>query len=110
MKTMTWVDLLPTNDTIPKMNADELDAVIRATDDYMHSLAHGISGIGNLLACAASNTETGLSPEAAIDMGWMLESLGGLISTLSSVSSNTADEVCSRKLEACKLDRKAGAK
>jgi len=110
MKIMTWVDLLPTNDTIPKMNADELDAVIRATDEYMHNLAHGISGIGNLLACTASNTETGLNPEAARDLGWMLASLGGLISALSNVSSNTAEEVCHRKLETCKLDRKVGAK
>ncbi|KGS15490.1 hypothetical protein YA0599_08635 [Pseudomonas syringae] len=110
MKSMIWVDLLPTNDTIAKMNADELDAVIRATDDYMHTLAHGVSGIGNLLACAADNENSGLSPEAVVKVGWMLESLGGLIGTLSDASCNATVEVCNRTLEASKAMRKAGAK
>ncbi|MEQ4259026.1 hypothetical protein [Pseudomonas syringae] len=110
MKNVTWVDLLPTNDTIPKMNSDQLDAVIRATDDYMHALAYGISGIGNLLACAADNEASGLSPEAVAKVGWMLESLGGLVGTLSDASSNATVEVYNRTLEASKAMRKAGAK
>lgn len=110
MKTMKWCDLLPSNDAIAKMNPDELDAVICATYDYMQTIAHGISGIGSMLACAADNENSGVSPEAVVKVGWMLESLGGLITTLSNVSSDTADEACNRKLEVCKLDRKADAK
>lgn len=79
----TWNDLLPTLDAIEKtMTPDELEQTGRACDQYIMTLAHGISGIGNLLACTASNSETGLCDEAATDVGWLLHSLGGLISNL----------------------------
>ncbi|PYD92207.1 hypothetical protein DNF23_13055 [Pseudomonas syringae pv. pisi] len=91
MKTMNWCDLLIKRDEITAMNADDLDAVIRATDDQLLTLAQGVSGIGNLLACAASNEELGLSPDAVINVGWMLESLGALISNVAGVSAHAAD-------------------
>ena len=80
----TWNDLLPTIDTIEKtMTPDQLEQAGRACDQYIVTLAHGIAGIGNLLACTASNGETGLCDEAATDVGWLLHGLGNLISNLS---------------------------
>ncbi len=79
----TWNDLLPNVEAIERtMKPDELAQAGRACDQYVMNLAHGISGIGNLLACTASNGETGLSEEAATDVGWLLESLGTLIANL----------------------------
>ena len=79
----TWNDLLPNIEAIATtMKPDELEQAGRACDQYVMNLAHGISGIGNLLACTASNGETGLSEDAATDVGWLLESLGTLIANL----------------------------
>ena len=79
----TWNDLLPNIEAIERtMKPDELEQAGRACDQYVMTLAHGISGIGNLLACTASNGETGLSEDAATDVGWLLESLGTLIANL----------------------------
>ncbi|EGH20558.1 hypothetical protein [Pseudomonas amygdali] len=100
MKTMNWCDLLIKRDEITAMNADDLDAVIRATDDQLLTLAHGVSGIGNLLACAASNEESGLSPDAVRNVGWMLESLGALISNVAGVSAHAADATPRRQAKA----------
>ncbi|WP_116830159.1 hypothetical protein [Pseudomonas syringae] len=91
MKTMNWCDLLIKREDIAKMDADSLDAVTRATDDRLLSLALGVSGLGNLLACAASNEEAGLSPGAVANVGWMLESIGSLISGMTDVSTQAAD-------------------
>lgn len=109
MKNMNWCDLLPKNEMIAKMNAEDLEATIRTTEDYMHTLAHGISGIGNLLACAAGNEESGLSPEAVIKVGFMLECLGGLVSTLADASCNATVETSNRLIESSQATRKAGA-
>ena len=64
------------------MTPEQLKAAEHASESCVTTLAHGISGIGNLLACTASNSETGLNPEALTDIGWLLESLGNLISNL----------------------------
>lgn len=90
MKAMNWRDLLIKREDIAKMDADSLDAVTRTTDDRLLSLALGVSGLGNLLACAASNEESGLCPSAVANVGWMLESIGSLISDVAGVSSEAA--------------------
>lgn len=83
----TWNDLLPTLDAIEKtMTPEQLAQAGRACDQYIMTLAHGVSGIGNLLACTASNSETGLCDEAATDVGWLLHSIGNLISNLADTS------------------------
>lgn len=86
MKTANWKDLLVSGQDMKHMPLDDLDAISRAGDGYLHSIAHGISGIGNLLACTASNGLSGLDPEAVTKIGWMLDALGGLISNLSDVT------------------------
>lgn len=91
--TPNWNDLLPNYEAIQKMDAEQLT---RAKDAAFHSvgtLALGISGIGNLLACTASNNETGLSADAVTDVGWMLESLGGLLTSLSDTGFSMADRL-----------------
>ncbi|PYD06744.1 hypothetical protein DND90_16270 [Pseudomonas syringae pv. maculicola] len=103
MKTMRWCDLLIQRDEIAAMNAEDLDAVSRATGGQLSALTHGVSGIGNLLACAALNEEVGLSLDAVASVGWMLESLGELIGNVADVSAHAADA-------ALRLQAKAGAK
>lgn len=83
-----WNDLLPSYDDIQRMDAERLDKVERIAGSQVATLALGISGIGNLLACTASNGETGLSESAVTDVGWMLESLGQLITNLSDTEHN----------------------
>jgi hypothetical protein len=83
-----WKGFLPSHDTLRTMPISDLDQVVGSTVDNIHTLAHGISAIGNLLACAASNEETGLNAEAVANVGFMLESLGVLISNLVTVDEN----------------------
>ena len=77
-----WNGLLPKHEAIKEMSTDELRKTADSTKEYACVLAHGISGIGNLLACTTSNGETGLSDQAVTSVGWMLESMGTLISNL----------------------------
>lgn len=88
-RTTNWCDLLAQKDSLKALAVEDLEALNSAGNDYLHSIAHGISGIGNLLACTASNSETGLDKEAVTNIGWMLESLGSLISNLSDVMAET---------------------
>ncbi|WP_256674072.1 MULTISPECIES: hypothetical protein [Pseudomonas] len=78
-----WNDLLPRHEALKNMNADQLKAAEQATESCVTVLAHGISGIGHLLACTASNGDTGLNPEVVTDIGWLLKSLGSLVGNLS---------------------------
>lgn len=89
MSASEWQSILPTHETIIKMPASQLATVSQASKHYVSVLAHGISGIGNILACTASNSETGLSESAVTDIGWMLENLGNLISSLSDIGNAT---------------------
>lgn len=90
MSAANWNSLLPRHETMRKMSAEELSAAEQASNNYVSVLAHGISGIGNLLACTASNEDNGLCATAVTDIGWMLESLGTLISNLSDTGAAAA--------------------
>ncbi|WP_231656355.1 hypothetical protein [Pseudomonas californiensis] len=87
-------------DEITAMNAEDLEAVISATDDRLLALARGVSGIGNLLACSASNKELGLSQDVVTNVGWMLESIGELISDVAGVSAHATDATLRRQAKA----------
>lgn len=82
MSAPNWNALLPSHEAIQAMSPEQLKAAGQAADQYVCTLANGISGLGHLLACTASNGETGLSEDAVTSVGWMLESLGDLISKL----------------------------
>jgi hypothetical protein len=81
--TAIWGDLFPTHAALASMSPEALKEVSSASNGCLSTLSHGISGIGNLLATAASNGTAALSPSAVADIGWLLESLGRLISELS---------------------------
>lgn len=82
MKTPNWNDLLPTHEAIRSMTPARLEAVSGATSRYIATLAFGIAGVGNLLACTASSDDSGLDNDAVTHVGWLLESLGDLIGKL----------------------------
>ena len=66
------------SNTSPKQAAHLADSI----NAKALTLANGVSAIGCLLACTASNGKTGLAPETATNIGWLLESLGELTATL----------------------------
>ena len=93
MSMLNWSDMLVAPESLTMMPAERLEALRLASDNQMHTLAHGVSGIGNLLACTASNGDTGLNADAVAHIGWMLESLGGLISNLSDTAVNAEYQI-----------------
>jgi hypothetical protein len=100
MKTPDWNDLLITNSMIEhNLTPEQLETAEYACDSTLTVLARGVSGIGNLLACTASNSESGLSAEVATDVGWLLESLGTLISNLANISDATNERCNALKRE-----------
>ena len=106
MSTVSWKDLLISGQAMKQLPSDDLEAISSASDDYLHTIAHGVSGIGNLLACTASNGVSGLDSEAVTKIGWMLDALGGLISNLSDVASEAGILVIDQKSAS---KRKGGA-
>lgn len=86
-----WTDLLPTFDTIYSMAPEKLTRADSAVEQYTVTLGYGIAAIGNLLACTASNSETGLSSRTAADIGWLLESLRALSAQLTTSSTAITD-------------------
>lgn len=83
-----WNGLLPTHATLRAMPSEDLQNVEACANNNIHALAHGVSAIGNLLACTASNKESGLNVDAVMNIGFMLETLGNLISQLVDVEDN----------------------
>lgn len=81
-----WIDLLPTFDAIHSMAPEGLARANSSVEQYTVTLGYGIAAIGNLLACTASNGETGLNDKTAADIGWLLESLGALSAQLANTS------------------------
>jgi uncharacterized membrane protein YgaE (UPF0421/DUF939 family) len=83
MSAACWNALLPSGEAIEAMDADHLTAASEALETQAVSIGFGIAAIGNLLACTASNDETGLCKNAVTDIGWLLQSLGTLSAKLS---------------------------
>lgn len=82
MSAPNWNDLLPTVGQIDAMPLEKLERATEAAHQYVANLGFGIAAIGHLLACTASNGETGLSDRVATDIGWLLETLGTLSANL----------------------------
>jgi hypothetical protein len=87
----SWSNLLPSPSAVEKMGPEELKMTGAAIDEYSFTLGCGIAAIGNLLACTASNSETGLDMKTAADIGWLIESLGALSAQLSNASTGIQD-------------------
>jgi hypothetical protein len=91
MSNVNWNTLLPNIAAIKAMDADDLAAASEAVEAHTASIGYGIAAIGNLLACTASNDETGLCKDAATDIGWLLQSLGTLSAKLAENAAAMAD-------------------
>ena len=78
MSIPNWNDLLvfPTRASSP----DELKRVAQASNQFSTTLGFGIAAIGTLLAHTAQAGE--LSEDAALNIGWLLDSLGSLSARL----------------------------
>lgn len=78
----SWYDLMVSDATIQQLAPEQLEKAHRMAEGETVTLSMGISGLGNLMACAASNEDSGLSSEAVQSVGWMLDSLGRLLATM----------------------------
>lgn len=85
-----WSDLLPSSEQIQAMSSEQLVKSGAACSKYSITLGHGISSIGYLLASTA-DSDTGLSRDAAIELGWLLEALGELSARLVDTGQEIAD-------------------
>ena len=65
------------------MSAESLSAAESFMRGEMGILAGGISGLGVLLATSVDNEEAGVNLDAIKSVGWMMESVGKIILTLS---------------------------
>lgn len=81
-----WTDLLPTFDAIHSMAHERLAQANTAVEQITITLGYGIAAISNLLACTASNGETGQNDKTAAYIGWLPESLGALSVQLANTS------------------------
>ncbi len=96
MSRFDWKDLTLTSTQLRRSAPDHLEFAAEAVTSKAITLAHGISAVGNLLACTSSNGDTGLSEEAATSLGWMLESLGELTAVLINTGDGLNEELARR--------------
>ncbi|GAA0417974.1 hypothetical protein GIW54_07260 [Pseudomonas proteolytica] len=64
--------------------AEQLDSISLAANDLGMTISHGISAIGVLLACAATDDDK-LSADTLVDIGCLLQSLGNLSSRAANI-------------------------
>ncbi len=79
--------------------AQRLSDIESAADDRIDTLVLGVSAIGNLLACTASNGTTGLCDETAAAIGWLLEDMGHLIYRCKETASAAGERLRSMPVE-----------
>lgn len=96
MSAVNWNDLLIGQQQIAEIAPDRLELAAESVSGRATTLAYGISSIGNLLACTASNGSTGLSDDTATSLGWLLESLGELTAALINTNEGMNDELSRR--------------
>ncbi|MDN7139700.1 hypothetical protein KC131_03505 [Pseudomonas sp. JQ170] len=87
MKNINWNQLLPNlsleqqSDKAPSLEeTEQLKAISQTAGCYSQTIGHGIKAIGHLLATASQAGE--ISQDAVTDLGWLIENLGELISSL----------------------------
>lgn len=96
MSAFNWNDILIGQQQIADIAPDRLELAAESVSGRATTLAYGISSIGNLLACTASNGSTGLSDDTATSLGWLLESLGELTAALVNTGKSMGDEMSRR--------------
>ncbi|MFI8739585.1 hypothetical protein [Stutzerimonas zhaodongensis] len=90
MSHLDWSELLPSDATLSAMSAEELRRVSNLAEGEAATIRFGISAIGHLMALTAGANQ--LSQETAVDIGWLLKSLGTLAERLTETE-NRIDEV-----------------
>ena len=93
MSALNWNGLLIGQQQIKDIAPERLGHAAESVSGRITTLACGISSIGNLLACTASNGETGLCTDTATSLGWLLESLGELTAALVNTGESMSDEL-----------------
>lgn len=93
MSNFSWNALLLSHQQIQEIPPERLGHAAESVSTQITNLACGISAIGNLLACTASNGDTGLCTDAATSLGWLLESLGELTAALANKGEILNEEV-----------------
>lgn len=91
-------DLLVDTNTFDSLSIEQLNTISVAAECHSMNLSHGIAAIGNILACAALNTDTGLNMDVVADLGWLIETLGNLNSKVTDIE-NCAAHYRSRKAQ-----------
>lgn len=92
MSAPDWNDLLQTNRYFEQLQGEAKERAGEASRFYIAQLAMGISGVGDLLACTATNGVTGLSSDAAAKVSWMMTVMGDLIVSLGDIAEATMPE------------------
>lgn len=92
MSAPDWNDLLQSNRYFEQLQGEAQKRAGEASRFYIAQLAMGISGVGTLLSCTATNGVTGLSSDAAAKVGWMMTVVGDLIVSLSDIAEATMPE------------------
>lgn len=69
----------------------KLEQIQRTAESFADTLTYGMSAIGYLLACTASNGDTGLDPDEAAATGWLLSYLANLVTELNNKKGHAAD-------------------
>lgn len=96
MSAFNWNDLLIDQQQVKGIAPDRLEIAAESASMRATTLAYGISSIGSLLASTASNGITGLDDDTATNLGFLLESLGGLTAALINTSEGMNDELSQR--------------
>lgn len=71
----------------------ELRSIGSAAHDMGGTISHGIAAIGAILANAAMNEDMGLNADAVADLGWLLQALGKLTSSVSGIEAAASSHI-----------------
>jgi len=72
---------------------DRLKSIGSAAHGIGGTISHGIAAIGAILASAAMNEDAGLNTEAVADLGWLLQSLGKLSSSVDGIKTKANSHI-----------------
>lgn len=78
---MSWTKIIANDEAIQALTPEQKIEAATTTEQTISCLADGISGLGSIMGSAGAG-KFGLDDAAVANVGWMLESLGSLISNL----------------------------
>jgi len=74
-------------------STEKLKSIGSAAHDMGGTISHGIAAIGVILASAAMNEDAGLNADAVADLGWLLQSLGKLSSSVDGIKTRATSHI-----------------